>query len=155
MEDAGSKLLIIPPAGNAAAEAAAASLGLPVATAELDAPAGGPPALRVADKAAGANGGLALASAAAEAAAADAAAAPPAPLASDVALFLHTSGTTSKPKGVPLTHGNIAASLGESGWVRQRALGGGAPADAAAAHGTWVVRGRRAVGPCAHGCRPA
>jgi acyl-CoA synthetase (AMP-forming)/AMP-acid ligase II len=28
-----------------------------------------------------------------------------------VALFLHTSGTTSKPKGVPLTHANIAASL--------------------------------------------
>ena len=28
-----------------------------------------------------------------------------------VALFLHTSGTTSKPKGVPLTHGNLLASL--------------------------------------------
>ena len=32
---------------------------------------------------------------------------PPRP--DDVALFLHTSGTTSKPKGVPLTHGNLAA----------------------------------------------
>lgn len=29
----------------------------------------------------------------------------------DVALFLHTSGTTSRPKGVPLTHGNLMASL--------------------------------------------
>ena len=29
----------------------------------------------------------------------------------DVALFLHTSGTTSRPKGVPLTHSNLLASL--------------------------------------------
>lgn len=29
----------------------------------------------------------------------------------DVALLLHTSGTTSKPKAVPLNHGNLAASL--------------------------------------------
>jgi len=33
------------------------------------------------------------------------------PQPSDVALFLHTSGTTSKPKGVPLTHANLTASL--------------------------------------------
>ena len=33
------------------------------------------------------------------------------PRASDVALFLHTSGTTSRPKGVPLTHGNLLASI--------------------------------------------
>ncbi|PIA49471.1 hypothetical protein AQUCO_01300345v1 [Aquilegia coerulea] len=31
--------------------------------------------------------------------------------ASDVALFLHTSGTTSRPKGVPLTQVNLAASV--------------------------------------------
>jgi acyl-CoA synthetase (AMP-forming)/AMP-acid ligase II len=30
----------------------------------------------------------------------------------DVALFLHTSGTTSRPKGVPLTHANLTASAG-------------------------------------------
>eukprot|EP00906_Rhabdomonas_costata_P037548 RCo052903 len=30
---------------------------------------------------------------------------------SDVALFLHTSGTTSRPKGVPLTHRNLATSV--------------------------------------------
>ena len=35
----------------------------------------------------------------------------PAPSPDDVALFLHTSGTTSRPKGVPLTHGNLAASI--------------------------------------------
>jgi len=29
----------------------------------------------------------------------------------DTALFLHTSGTTSRPKGVPLTHANLLASL--------------------------------------------
>jgi acyl-CoA synthetase (AMP-forming)/AMP-acid ligase II len=28
-----------------------------------------------------------------------------------VALFLHTSGTTSRPKGVPLTQRNLAASV--------------------------------------------
>jgi len=34
---------------------------------------------------------------------------PPSP--DDVALFLHTSGTTSRPKGVPLTHKNLLTSL--------------------------------------------
>jgi acyl-CoA synthetase (AMP-forming)/AMP-acid ligase II len=34
-----------------------------------------------------------------------------APTAGDAALFLHTSGTTSRPKGVPLTHGNLMASI--------------------------------------------
>src|SRR5262245_43970745 len=34
-----------------------------------------------------------------------------APMANDVALFLHTSGTTSRPKGVPLTHGNLMTSI--------------------------------------------
>src|SRR5204863_9210152 len=34
---------------------------------------------------------------------------PPRP--DDTALFLHTSGTTSRPKGVPLTHGNLLASI--------------------------------------------
>jgi acyl-CoA synthetase (AMP-forming)/AMP-acid ligase II len=33
------------------------------------------------------------------------------PAPGDVALFLHTSGTTSRPKGVPLTHGNLMASI--------------------------------------------
>jgi len=33
------------------------------------------------------------------------------PVPEDVALFLHTSGTTSKPKGVPLTHLNLTTSM--------------------------------------------
>jgi acyl-CoA synthetase (AMP-forming)/AMP-acid ligase II len=33
------------------------------------------------------------------------------PRGDDVALFLHTSGTTSRPKGVPLSHANLVASL--------------------------------------------
>ena len=36
---------------------------------------------------------------------------PESPAPDDIALFLHTSGTTSRPKGVPLSHGNLAASL--------------------------------------------
>jgi acyl-CoA synthetase (AMP-forming)/AMP-acid ligase II len=37
---------------------------------------------------------------------------PEPPHALDTALFLHTSGTTSRPKGVPLTHGNLMTSIG-------------------------------------------
>src|SRR5262245_1636792 len=33
------------------------------------------------------------------------------PTPDDVALFMHTSGTTSRPKGVPLTHGNLTTSI--------------------------------------------
>jgi len=40
-----------------------------------------------------------------------AAALPPLPQPSDVALILHTSGTTSLPKAVPLSHGNICRTL--------------------------------------------
>lgn len=35
----------------------------------------------------------------------------PAPHPDDIALLLHTSGTTSRPKAVPLTHGNVMASV--------------------------------------------
>jgi len=38
-------------------------------------------------------------------------AAPEPPRSDDIALFLHTSGTTSRPKGVPLTHGNLMTSI--------------------------------------------
>src|SRR5207237_3060269 len=36
--------------------------------------------------------------------------APEPPRPDDIGLFLHTSGTTSRPKGVPLTHANLMAS---------------------------------------------
>jgi acyl-CoA synthetase (AMP-forming)/AMP-acid ligase II len=36
---------------------------------------------------------------------------PEPPLPADTALFLHTSGTTSRPKGVPLTHANLMTSV--------------------------------------------
>ena len=33
------------------------------------------------------------------------------PTPEDISLFLHTSGTTSRPKGVPLSHANLCASI--------------------------------------------
>jgi acyl-CoA synthetase (AMP-forming)/AMP-acid ligase II len=90
MEDAGARLVIVPP-GEHPARTAAAQLNLPVWEARLDA-----------------SGTVAFAGPALPAPAGTAA--PPRP--DDVALFLHTSGTTSRPKGVPLTHANLLASLG-------------------------------------------
>lgn len=93
--------------GNEAAEAAAklAEGGIPCLGVAV-APAGG----------SGANPSLAVeprspgyAASAAGEAAGEALEDPPRP--DDVALFLHTSGTTSRPKGVPLSHANLAASL--------------------------------------------
>jgi oxalate---CoA ligase len=37
--------------------------------------------------------------------------APDTPLPEDIALLMHTSGTTGKPKAVPLTHANLMASM--------------------------------------------
>ncbi len=89
MEDADSQLAIVPPGDHAGRDAAVA-LSIPVLDARLDGPAlvlesSGSPLTESKDSE------------------------PPA--ASDVALFLHTSGTTSRPKGVPLTHENLVASL--------------------------------------------
>ena len=90
MEDAEAQLAILPEGEHAAREAAA-QLGVPTIEASLDA----------AGRTVLSRGGDALT------ARRDA----PAPSPDDVALFLHTSGTTSRPKGVPLTHGNLAASI--------------------------------------------
>jgi acyl-CoA synthetase (AMP-forming)/AMP-acid ligase II len=90
MEDSGARAVIVPP-GEHAARQAAAQLNIPLWEARLDGQ-GRPHLQRLA-------GGVA-----------------PAldegcPHAGDVALFLHTSGTTSRPKGVPLTHGNLMTSV--------------------------------------------
>ena len=87
MEDAGARAVIVPP-GEHAARQAAAELKLPIWEASVD----GKGEARIACPAI-------------------AAAAPDLPHHNDVALFLHTSGTTSRPKGVPLTHGNLMASI--------------------------------------------
>src|SRR5262249_48138317 len=93
MEDIGIKAAIVPP-GEHAARDAAAQLKIPVYEVRLDPPGGAElvcpafmrqpsPVSRESER----------------------------PTAEDVALFLHTSGTTSRPKGVPLRHGNLMASL--------------------------------------------
>ncbi|MCH1921890.1 AMP-binding protein, partial [Shewanella sp. A3A] len=92
LSDSGARLLITNPEGNVAAQAAASKLGLAHTTASLKDAAG--------------QVHLAGFPASAAAAAKDFANDP-----SDVALFLHTSGTTSRPKGVPLTQRNLAASV--------------------------------------------
>src|SRR5436190_1092942 len=79
-----------PPGGHPAREAAA-HLNLTVWEARLDA-AGGAQLERTGTAATGKTH-------------------PDGPHGDDVALFLHTSGTTSRPKGVPLTHANLVASI--------------------------------------------
>lgn len=93
LSDSESKMLLIPKEGNEAAQAAALKLNIPAVTATLS----------------GADSDIALS--------------PPHPDSdsdaveklvndpSDVSLFLHTSGTTSRPKGVPLTQFNLASSV--------------------------------------------
>jgi acyl-CoA synthetase (AMP-forming)/AMP-acid ligase II len=91
MEDADSQLAILPPGDHAGREAAR-DLNIPIMEASLSA----------SGKVELVRQGVALT--------ARKDVAPPTP--DDVALFLHTSGTTSRPKGVPLRHGNIFANLG-------------------------------------------
>ena len=90
MEDAGAQLAVVTPGASDGREAAM-GLGIPV----LEAHATENGSVRIAQD------GRALT--------AGKDAQPPS--AEDVALFLHTSGTTSRPKGVPLTHANLLASL--------------------------------------------
>lgn len=90
LEDIGVRALIVPPGPHAARDAAQA-LNLPTWTVTRE----GSSTVRLEGD--GFPAGT------------QADAKPPTP--DDVALFLHTSGTTSRPKGVPLTHGNLMASL--------------------------------------------
>ncbi|XP_047067727.1 oxalate--CoA ligase-like [Lolium rigidum] len=99
LSDSEARLLVTNAEGNAAAQAAAGKLGLVhAATTTLVSPAG---PLHLAGLPSQENGaaaehenGMSVKNEA-----------------SDVALFLHTSGTTSRPKGVPLTQRNLAASV--------------------------------------------
>jgi acyl-CoA synthetase (AMP-forming)/AMP-acid ligase II len=91
LEDSGARALIAPP-GEHPARTAAALRDIPQWEARLD-PGGAVRLERQSSAPAGGAGGE------------------DPPRAEDVAMFLHTSGTTSRPKGVPLTHANLMASL--------------------------------------------
>ncbi|RWV94888.1 hypothetical protein GW17_00042534 [Ensete ventricosum] len=96
LSDSESKLLLTNAEGNAAAEAAAAQLGIPRAAVSLR-DSSGLLELTLPGEETAAEGAAPVAGRVNDS--------------SDVALFLHTSGTTSRPKGVPLTQLNLAASV--------------------------------------------
>lgn len=102
MEDANSKLLVTGPNGNEAAESAASESNIPAISIALSHDSSSSASLNVQIK----HGNFAVASVDAKGENLEGL-----PDTGDVALFLHTSGTTSRPKGVPLTHGNLTASL--------------------------------------------
>ncbi|GAC1417022.1 MAG: acyl--CoA ligase [Candidatus Velthaea sp.] len=99
LEDIGPVVLVLAPGTVPAARAAAARLNIPVIDLAMDASGvpsfDGVPLTARHDRTPGDD---------------------------DVALFLHTSGTTSRPKGVPLTHANLATSADNIGrWYRLNA----------------------------------
>ncbi|KAL0038994.1 hypothetical protein WJX77_004453 [Trebouxia sp. C0004] len=94
MDDAKSRLLLVPSEGNSTAEKAATELHVPIATFAITSSG-----VDIKPKTKGFQ--VKQASAALV----------DSPKREDVALFLHTSGTTSRPKGVPLNQGNLASSL--------------------------------------------
>jgi acyl-CoA synthetase (AMP-forming)/AMP-acid ligase II len=96
IEDAKSSLVIVPDEGVHNAEAAAKTLSLPILSVKFSDLKEGVKVTAKAGIAAGAD---------------KATDAGPLPEEEDEALFLHTSGTTSRPKGVPLTHLNLATSI--------------------------------------------
>src|SRR5439155_24985448 len=89
LEDTAAKALVVPPGGGEAARRALPD-GAPVIEASFDA-----------------GGRLELASESPRRAGRSASE----PSEDDVALVLHTSGTTSRPKRVPLRHRNLAVSV--------------------------------------------
>ncbi|KAG6636819.1 probable CoA ligase CCL9 [Carya illinoinensis] len=94
LSDSESKLLITPKEGIQSAQAAASKLKIPHATATLH----------------DAESKLSISTSESEFSS-DCSILEVANDPSDVALFLHTSGTTSRPKGVPLTQLNLASSV--------------------------------------------
>jgi oxalate---CoA ligase len=90
LEDLRTRALILPQGGDSPARAAAASLGVPVIELIPGENGAGPFRLCGLSRPLDAPAGFAEAD--------------------DVALVLHTSGTTSRPKMVPLTHTNLLAS---------------------------------------------
>ncbi|XP_052202523.1 probable CoA ligase CCL9 [Diospyros lotus] len=93
LSDSESKLLLTSKQGNEPAKAAASKLKIPHVTAELPQP----------------DSDVTLSLTQSESNLDEVAKIENEP--SDVALFLHTSGTTSRPKGVPLTQLNLASSV--------------------------------------------
>ena len=93
MEDAGARVAILPNGPHPAREAAA-NLGIKTIEADLNSSNG--------------HLGVKLSSNGIELTSTLDAHAPSGP---DIALFLHTSGTTSRPKGVPLRHLNLMKSI--------------------------------------------
>ncbi|KAK6275544.1 hypothetical protein POUND7_005253 [Theobroma cacao] len=93
LSDSESKLLLTSIEGNSSAQAAASKLNIPHATATLH-DADSELALSLSQQDSDLNSVSKLTNEP-----------------SDVALFLHTSGTTSRPKGVPLTQFNLASSV--------------------------------------------
>lgn len=94
LQDTSAKLLLLPPEGNPEGEKAATALKVQTFAVELD-----DEAVKLAPLAKGEApqpaSVLQLPRAGEE----------------DIALFLHTSGTTSKPKGVPLLHRNLLTTV--------------------------------------------
>ncbi|KAJ8771393.1 hypothetical protein K2173_026570 [Erythroxylum novogranatense] len=93
LADSESKLLLTPREGNKSAQTAASKLNIPNVTVLLEG-ANAHITLSI-EQSVSDNNSLSLGD----------------NDPSDVALFLHTSGTTSRPKGVPLTQNNLAASV--------------------------------------------
>lgn len=92
LSDSESKLLLTSQEGNSSAQAAASKLNIPQATVSLSGADSHKLSLSLPDSQL-----ISLAHLGNDP--------------SDVALFLHTSGTTSRPKGVPLTQLNLASSV--------------------------------------------
>lgn len=104
--DSKSKLLLLPAEVNTAAETAAAKIGLPVAKCRFRILSEGTGSVEFVSESPGFDLDLGLIGKGET----DIEAELSSDIHDDMALFLHTSGTTSRPKGVPLTQLNLATS---------------------------------------------